>query len=44
MFSPVEGSRVKHTPVAQSVPMLPNTIACTLTAVPQFAGMSCNRR
>ncbi len=38
MFSPVEGSRVKQTPVAQSSPMLPNTIACTLTAVPQLGG------
>ena len=38
MFSPVDGSRVKHTPVAQSLPMLPNTMACTFTAVPQLGG------
>ena len=38
------GSRVKQTPVAQSLPMLPNTIACTLTAVPQPTGISCRRR
>jgi hypothetical protein len=44
MFSPVDGSRVKQTPVAQSSPMLPNTMACTFTAVPQLAGMSCRRR
>ena len=44
MSSPVDGSRVKHTPVAQSLPMLPNTMACTFTAVPQLAGMSCSRR
>ena len=29
---------MKQTPVAQSSPMLPNTIACTFTAVPQLAG------
>ena len=44
MLSPVEGSRVKATPVAQSSPMLPNTMAWTLTAVPQLAGMSCSFR
>ena len=38
-FSPVDGSRVNATPVAQSSPRLPNTIACTLTAVPHSAGM-----
>ena len=43
-FSPVDGLREKATPVAQSSPILPNTIACTLTAVPQLAGMSCSRR
>ena len=31
---PSPGSRVKTTPVALSLPMLPNTIATTLTAVP----------
>ena len=38
-FSPVEGLRVNATPVAQSSPMLPKTIDCTLTAVPQSSGM-----
>ena len=35
------GRRVAReaTPVAESSPMLPNTIACTLTAVPQSSGM-----
>jgi hypothetical protein len=41
-FSPVEGLRVKATPVARVSPMLPNTIAWTLTAVPQLSGMSCS--
>ena len=36
--SPVEGLRVKATPVAQSSPMLPNTIAWTVTAVPMSLG------
>ena len=36
--APVAGSRVKTTPVAQSSPRLPKTIACTLTAVPQLEG------
>ena len=44
LLPPVDGSRVKATPVAQSSPMLPNTIACTLTAVPQSSGMLCSRR
>ena len=34
MFSPVDGLRVKATPVPESSPMLPKTIDCTLTAVP----------
>ena len=34
-FFPVDGFRVNATPVAQLVPIFPNTIACTLTAVPQ---------
>ena len=41
---PVEGLRVKSTPVAQSSPRLPKTIACTLTAVPHSAGMPYLRR
>ena len=35
---------MKATPVALVSPRLPNTIACTLTAVPQSAGMSFSRR
>ena len=38
-FSPVAASREKATPVAELSPMLPNTIACTDTAVPHSAGM-----
>ena len=38
-LSPVDGSRVKATPVPESPPMLPNTIDCTLTAVPRSCGM-----
>jgi hypothetical protein len=34
-FFPVDGFLVKATPVAQSFPIFPNTIACTFTAVPQ---------
>ena len=44
MFSPVAGSRLKHTPVAESSPELPNTIAWTLTAVPQSPGILFNLR
>jgi chromosome segregation ATPase len=33
------GSRVKATPVPLSSPMLPNTMACTFTAVPHASGM-----
>ena len=33
-FSPVEGLRVKHTPVPEVSPMFPNTIAWMFTAVP----------
>ena len=29
---------------AEVSPMLPNTMACTLTAVPQLSGMPCRRR
>jgi hypothetical protein len=44
-FSPVPGSRVKPTPVAESSPMLPNTMATTLTAVPlAMAGVILNSR
>jgi hypothetical protein len=39
-FSPVEGFLVKATPVPDVSPILPNTIACTLTAVPQSPGIS----
>src|SRR3989339_1354545 len=39
LCSPVAGFLVKHTPVAELLPMLPNTIACTLVAVPQSCGM-----
>ena len=35
---------VKATPVAEVSPMLPNTIACTFTAVPQLSGILCRRR
>ncbi len=38
-LSPVDGLRVKATPVAQSSPMLPKTIDCTFTAVPQTSGI-----
>ena len=44
VFSPVEGLRVKATPVPLPVPMLPKTIACTLTAVPRSSGMRLMRR
>ena len=43
-LSPVEGLRVKATPVADVSPMLPNTMACTLTAVPQLSGRLCSLR
>ena len=36
---PWTGLRVKPTPVAESSPMLPNTIAWTLTAVPMSSGI-----
>ena len=38
-LSPVAGLRVNATPVAQSSPRLPKTIACTVTAVPHVSGM-----
>ena len=37
--SPVAASRLKQTPVADVLPMLPNTIAITETAVPHSAGI-----
>ena len=40
----VAGLRVNATPVAQSSPMFPKTIDCTLTAVPHSSGMSLRRR
>ena len=42
LILPVEGSRVKATPVAQSLPIFPKTMAWTFTAVPHHSGMSCN--
>jgi hypothetical protein len=41
---PVDGSRVNATPVAQSSPMLPKTMDCTVTAVPQSSGMALSLR
>ncbi len=38
--SPVEGSRLKQTPVPQSSPLLPKTICITFTAVPRSSGIS----
>ena len=43
-FSPVAGLRVKATPVPEVSPILPNTMDCTFTAVPQLCGMSFMRR
>ena len=42
--APVDGFRVKATPLALSSPMFPNTMLWTVTAVPQSAGMSLSRR
>ena len=39
-FSPIEGLRVKHTPVAEPTPLFPKTIWTTLTAVPRSSGIS----
>ena len=39
-LAPVAGLRVKPTPVPDRSPVLPNTIICTLTAVPIESGMS----
>ena len=38
-FSPVDGLRVKATPVPESLPMLPKTMVTMLTAVPRSSGM-----
>ena len=37
-------SREKATPVAEVSPLLPNTICCTFTAVPQSSGSELMRR
>ncbi len=37
--SPVAGSRVNATPVAEVSPMFPKTIRCTVTAVPRESGI-----
>ena len=42
--SPVAGLRVKPTPVPEFSPRLPNTMACTLTAVPSQSSMWLMRR
>ena len=44
LLSPVDGLRVKATPVAEVSPILPKTIACTFTAVPQLSGILCSFR
>src|SRR5579862_5240728 len=41
---PVPGSRVNATPVPESMPRLPKTIATMLTAVPRSAGIRSWRR
>ena len=43
-LTPVDGLRVKQTPVAEPSPRLPNTICMTLTAVPRSSGMPFARR
>jgi hypothetical protein len=42
--SPVFGLRVNATPEAQSAPMLPNTIAWIVTAVPEVSESPWERR
>ena len=42
--APVVSSRLKATPEPDASPLLPNTICCTLTAVPQSSGMRFRRR
>ena len=44
LCSPVDGLRVKPTPVPEVSPMLPNTMACTLAAVPMESGIFSMRR
>ena len=44
IFSPVEGSRVKQTPVPESSPVFPNTICTTFTAVPRSPVIFSTRR
>ena len=43
-FSPVTLLRVNATPVPELEPVLPNTICCTLTAVPSSWSMRLRRR
>ncbi len=40
----MDGSRLWATPVPEALPRLPNTIACTVAAVPQSSGMPCTAR
>ena len=40
LFSPVAGFLVNATPVPEVFPLLPYTISCTFTAVPQSCGIS----
>ena len=42
--SPLDGSREKQTPVPEVGPRLPNTIAITVTAVPQSSDSRLMRR
>ena len=42
--SPVTSSRLKATPEPEVSPLLPKTICCTFTAVPQSSGMRLMRR
>ena len=42
--APVISSREKATPEHEVSPLLPNTICCTFTAVPQLSGMRFSRR
>jgi hypothetical protein len=44
LFSPVDGLRVKQTPVPESSPMLPKTIAWTFTAGAEQPGDVVDRR
>ena len=42
--APVFGSRLKATPVPLRSSRLPNTMACTITAVPRWCGTPCSSR